>query len=208
MSVLPRRCLALLTGFCVVLAGCSLQPPLTPSPSPTPTPSLVTTWSGSPEDASTTWATDLDPDSEYGLHLRKGLDPILKPEVRVLAATETSRITTLTITNPDACLSDADTHPMCEFAITFSSLPDGLALGAVLNSGITEETPNGLLVKVTGIDGNRVTAVQATLQDALVQGEFWVERAFTPDQLRGDPTLAPGVRIVPHGTSGPPLRHP
>jgi hypothetical protein len=202
MSAWSRRCVALLTSLSVALAGCSLQPPLNPTPTPTATPSLVTTWTGSPEDKSSTWATDLDPNSEYGLHLRKGLDPILKPETRVLAASETSRITALTITNSDACLVDAETHPMCEFAITFSSLPEGLALGAVMNAGITKTTPHGLLVKVTGIDANRVTAVQATLQDALVQGEFWVEKAFSPDQLRGEPTLAPGVKIVAHGTSG------
>ncbi len=95
---------------------------------------------------------------------------------------------------------------MCEFAITFSSLPEGLVVGAVLNAGITKQTPNGLLVKVTAIDGNRVTAVQATLQDALIQGEFWVERAFGPDQLRGTPKLAPGVKIAPHKAAG--LRRP
>lgn len=98
------------------------------------------------------------------------------------------------------------TRPMCEFAITFTSLPAGLVVGAVLNAGITKKTPNGLLVKVAAIEGKRVTAIQATLQDALVQGEFWVERAFGPDQLRGTPKLAPGVTITPHKASG--LRRP
>ena len=124
----------------------------------------------------------------------------------MLSAAETGRITSLTITNSEACLAEADTHPMCEFAITFTSLPVGLVVGAVLNAGITKQTPSGLLVKVTAIEANRATAIQATLQDALVQGEFWIERAFSPDQLRGTPKLAPGVKIVPHKASG--LRRP
>ncbi|HEY3407567.1 MAG TPA: hypothetical protein VGK53_05275 [Propionicimonas sp.] len=204
MSTLSRRVTALFVGVCVALTACSQQPP--GGPSPASTPSMVTTWTGSPEDKSATWATDLDPNSTYGLHLRKGLGPILKPETRVLGASETGRITSLTITNSESCLVDAETHPMCEFAITFTSLPEGLAVGAVLNAGITQQTPSGLLVKVTAIDANRITAVQATLQDALVQGEFWVERAFGPDQLRGTPKLAPGVTIAPREASG--LRRP
>ena len=204
MSTLSQRITALFVGTCVALTACSQQPPN--GPPPTATPSMVTTWTGSPEDKSTTWATDLDPNSTYGLHLRKGLEPILQPETRVLGASETGRITALKITNSEACLVDAETHPMCEFAITFASLPEGLVVGAVLNAGITKQTPNGLLVKVTAIEANRITAVQATLQDALVQGEFWVERAFGPDQLRGTPKLAPGVTIAPHKASG--LRRP
>ncbi len=198
MSAWSQRLIAVVTAGCVVLSGC------TPAPvgSPTPSPSPVTSWVGSPEEKSSTWATDLDPDSTYGLHRRKGLDPVLKPEARVLAATETSRIKKLGITNSETCLADTDAHPMCRFAITFSTLPDGLAVGAVLNAGITATTPNGLLAKVTAIEGNQVTAVQASLSDALVQGEFWIEKAFSPDQLRGEPKLAPGVKIVPRKASG------
>ncbi len=204
MSTLSQRVTALVVGVCVALTACSQQPPN--APPPTSTPSMVTTWEGSPEDKSATWATDLDPDSVYGLHLRKGLEPIVKPETRVMGAAETARITALTITNSEACLVDADTHPMCEFAITFTTLPADLVVGAVLNAGITKQTPSGLLVKVTAIEANRITAVQATLQDALVQGEFWIEQAFGPDQLRGTPKLAPGVTIVAHKASG--LRRP
>lgn len=198
MSAWSQRLIAVVTAGCVLLSGC------TPAPvgSPTPSPPLVTSWTGSPEEQTPTWATDLDPDSRYGLHRRKGLEPVLKPETRVLAAAETSRITKLAITNSETCLAESGTHPMCRFAITFSSLPVGLAVGAVLNAGITTTTPNGLLAKVTAIEANQVEAVQATLADALVQGEFWIEKAFSPDQLRGEPELAPGVKLLPRKASG------
>jgi len=82
MSTLSQRVTALFVGVCVALTACSQQPPN--GPPPTSTPSMATTWTGSPEEKSATWANDLDPNSTYGLHLRKGLEPIVKPETRVL----------------------------------------------------------------------------------------------------------------------------
>jgi hypothetical protein len=160
------------------------------------------TWSGSPDERSATWATDLDPNSRYGLHERKGLPTVLRPGTAVLSASDAAKITDLTIDNRAACLSDTDSHPMCRFTLNFSSLPSGIHVGSVLNSGITPSTPNGLLIRVTAITGHTVQAVQATLRDALVSGEFWIEHTFKPDQLRGKPTLAPGVTMVPRTTAG------
>jgi hypothetical protein len=45
-------------------------------------------------------------------------------------------------------------------------------------------------VKVTEVDGTAVRAVQATLQDALEQGEFW-ERGLLPDELRASRSSPP-----------------
>lgn len=216
MPVRSQPIVSLVIALCLLVTGCAPKQAgtsptttastlvTTPSPSATPasTPSFATNWTGTPDDRSPTWDAGLDPASEYGLHLRKGLDPVLQPTTLVLDAKDAGRITEVTITNSKLCLSDVPTHPMCEFAITFNALPAGIAVGSVLNSGITKATPNGLLVKVTAIDGLRVTAMQATLTDALVQGEFWVEKAFNPDQLRAKPTLAPGVTIVKRTTSG------
>ncbi len=189
-----RRLLSLLVGLAVFVSGCTPQTPTSPSSSPQL--SVAPAWTGSPGESSPTWSAGLDPNSQYGLHLRKGIEPIVRPETRVLSASDASRITGLTILNPDQCLSDADAHPMCTYRLEFSSLPDGVVVGSVLNSGVTLATPNGLLVKVTGISGTTVEAVQGTLQDALVQGEFWIERTFSPDQLRGQPKLAPGVAVA------------
>lgn len=196
MTAPIRRLLSLLVGLAVLASGCS------PQGAPSPRPTAPPVWSGSPGETSPSWSTGLDPDSRYGLHLRKGIEPVVRPETRVLSASDASRITALTMLNADACLSEADARPMCTYRLEFSALPDGVVVGAVLNSGITPATPSGLLVKATGISGTRVQAVQATLQDALVQGEFWIERTFSPDQLRGKRTLAEGVRVLSHPTKG------
>ena len=194
MTAPLRRLLAFLVGVAVLTTGCSPQTP--PSSSPSPRLSVAPAWTGSPGETSPTWTTGLDPNSQFGLHLRKGIEPIVRPETRVLTASDAAKITKVTILNPDQCLSDADAHPMCTYRLEFSAVPEGVVVGSVLNSGVTPSTPNGLLVKVTAISGTTIEAVQGTLQDALVQGEFWIERTFTPDQLRGEPKLATGVKVT------------
>jgi hypothetical protein len=196
MSIVVRRATAMVACLGVVLAGCGRgSDPGNPKPGDL-------TWSGSPGETSATWSTDLDPDSQYGLHKRKGLETVVKPETKVLSTADTAAITSVSIDNESTCLSDADTHPMCEFSIDFSRVPDDVRVGSVLNSGITETTPQGLLVKVTAIDGHTVKGVQATLQDAISQGEFWAEHTFTPDQVSGEPTLAEGVTLARRTPAG------
>lgn len=184
----------------LALVGCSPTPAEDPS-GRAPTAADVT-WSGSPEDQPDTWAENLDPDSKFGLHRRAGLEPELQPETRILTEAETAGLTEFAITNEAECLAEADERPMCEFALTFATLPDGVEVGSVLNAGITPTTPAGMLVKVTAVEGNRLTGVQATLQDALVQGEFWVEKVFDTAELRADPVLAPGVTVTPRLPEG------
>lgn len=191
------RSLTLFVLCAALIAGC------TPGPSPTSTgpvvsqPPGVLSFEGTPDDVSPTWAQGLDPHSEYGLHRRKGVEPVLKPETRVLTAAEADSIDSIHLLNEHECVSDADRHPMCRFELRFASLPSGVVVGSVLNSGVTKHTPNGLLVKVTAIEGTTVMATQASLLDALVQGEFWVEQAFDGSKLRAKPTLAPGVKVLP-----------
>jgi hypothetical protein len=203
----PRLLIAALVAAMLALAGCQPTPSETAGPTgaaatlPAVDPAALT-WEGSPEDAPDTWSENLDPDSQFGLHKRAGLEPVLRPETHVLTEAETAAITAVEILNEDECLTDAPEHPMCEFALTFSAVPDDVAPGSVLNAGITPTTPSGLLVKVTEVDGTAVRAVQATLQDALEQGEFWVEKVFSPDELRGDPVLAPGVTMATRPTGG------
>ncbi|MEI2826438.1 MAG: hypothetical protein V9F04_08485 [Dermatophilaceae bacterium] len=167
----PRtRWLPLLVALALVAAGCSPGPTSTPPPTAAGPPSGPITWSGTPDEKSPTWAADLDPDSAYGLHRRKGLATVVRPELVPLAAADTSALTSVDIVNRAECLSDAAQHPMCRFRLVFSALPARVTVGAVLNAGVTPATPDGLLVKVTHISGTSVDAVQATLQDALVQG--------------------------------------
>lgn len=204
----PHALLIALVTFALVVASCGSAPPaaevptgpLSASTSPRALDADSLTWSGSPEDAPGTWATDLDPDSQFGLHRRAGLEPVLRPETLVLSTAEAGAIVGVEITNEEACITDEPEHPVCEFALTFATVPDGVDVGSVINAGITPTTPNGLLVKVTGVAGTTVRGVQATLQDALTQGEFWVEKVFAPDELRGDPVLAPGVTMATRPT--------
>lgn len=184
-------------------AATTAPAPADPRTFPPPDPgSLERTFN--PGDTSPTWAENLDPDSRFGLHRRQGLAPVLRPEVRVLTPAEAGAISTVAIDNADGCLGDPAAPTMCRFTLEFEALPDGVAVGTVINSGITPSTPTGLLVKVTGVEGNRVRAVQANLADALVQGEFWFEQQFGSDALRADPTLGPGVEIVPVGSQAGP----
>ena len=79
-----------------------------------------------------------------------------------------------------------------DFRLTFASAPSGITVGSVLASDVTKALPNGLLVKVTKVDGGTVLATEAALGDALEQGEFLVEKQFTAADIRGM-ALAPGV---------------
>lgn len=192
----PARAVGLVLAAALTLTAC--QPASAPDPTAGSTAfdSADLTFAGSPEDAPDTWAVDLDPTSRFGLHRPLGIEPELRPETHVMASEETAALTAVEITNETTCVSDDPEHPMCEYALTFDELPEGTEKGTVLNAGITPTTPEGLLVRVTAIDGHRVQAVQATLQDALVAGEFWVERAFDLSDLRAAPTLAPGVTLL------------
>lgn len=189
------RLVVALAVIALLVAGCS--GPATPPARSVGTPTGSLDLTGNPDEKSPTWSTDLDPASTYGLHKRRGLETVVRAQTRVLTDAEAATLTAVTVTNRDACLARVDNHPACEFELHFSALPAGVAVGSVLNAGITATTPEGLLVKVISIDGLVVRAVQAGLSDALVQGEYWVERAFSPDRLRGDPVLAPGVKFVP-----------
>jgi hypothetical protein len=209
--MLHRLPTAAMLVVCLALggAGCSTASPEGPTSTSSGSPTGPVSWTGSPDEKSATWATDLDPRSQYGLHKAKGLDPIVKPEVKVLTSADVATLTSLTITNKADCLSDATSHPACLFELTFTALPAGVTVGSVLNSGVTAPTPTGMLVKVTSIDGTTVKAVQASLTDALVQGEFWQEQTLSADHLRAAPTLAPGVTVTaraakatPHPTTG------
>ncbi|PID97195.1 MAG: hypothetical protein CSA84_00170 [Actinomycetales bacterium] len=197
MRSLTSRFLASLISASLVLVACTNPDNDTSGESSPAGPGGSLVFDGESGQSSEGWAEDVDPDSVFGLHRRKGIEPVLKPETLVLSAEQAQAVQQIRITNEDECLSDSDVHPMCRFELEFAELPDGLAVGSVVNSGTTESLPHGLLVKVTEIDGSTVSAVQATLQDALVQGEFWIEHTFTPQELRAEPQLAPGVEMVP-----------
>jgi hypothetical protein len=143
-----------------------------------------------------------DPDSELGLPALIGLDPILKPETRVLESSETDQLDALQILNPEVCLVEDEDRETCRFRLGFAVLPAGLVVGAVVAAGVTSATPQGLLVRVTDIDGLVVDATEASLGDALEQGEFLVEREFGAADVV-DSELATGVSAIDPGALSP-----
>jgi hypothetical protein len=160
-----RRALAatLALTLAVTVAACSDAEDPNASPSPSGVPGQL----------------KVDPNSKLGLPALIGLEPILQEETIVVDAAKTP-IDTVEILNPDACDPDLFDRAKCDYRITFATLPTGTVAGSVLVAGVSDTTPAGFLVKVTGVDGNAVLATEATLGDALFQGEFLVEQEFTP----------------------------
>lgn len=134
--------------FALVAAGCSPGPTSTPPTAAAP-PSGPITWSGTPAEKSPTWAADLDPDSAYGLHRRKGLATVVRPELVPLAAADTSALTSVDIVNRAECLSDAAQHPMCRFRLVVGSEPVALTL-AYLNRGAVGRAVTYSWTRTTG----------------------------------------------------------
>ena len=87
--------------------------------------------------------------------------------------------------------------------ITFppgAPLPSGLAVGDVLASGATPQTPDGLLVKVvsvtTGASGTTVTTTPASLPEALPRGRLQIDAPIGPAQnVALPPGVTPGATI-------------
>ena len=123
-----------------------------------------------------------------------GLEPELQPETRVLSSAELSGLGGLSVTNAEACAPLKEERAKCQFTFTLEPLPAGVTVGSVLVADAGETTPNGLLVKVTGIGGSTVSATEAALGDALKQGEFRGTFALSPDEVRSQ-TLARGVSL-------------
>ncbi len=138
-----------------------------------------------------TGVLEVDPNSPLGLPKLIGLEPIVRPETVVLDAEKTP-VDSATILNAAACEPMDPARVPCDFRLTFASAPAGLKVGSVLASDVTPTLPHGLLVKVTEVDGGTVLATEATLGDALEQGEFLMERQFTAADIQAM-TLAPGV---------------
>lgn len=140
-----------------------------------------------------------DPNSAYGMPALLGLEPIVRPETRVLEPTEASAITSLETLNPEACAPAEPSRVPCEFLITFAALPESVAPGRVLASDVAPHVPYGLLATVTAVDdpgesGTVVHATEATLGDALEQGEFLIEQAFQAADIAGQ-DLLPGIEL-------------
>ncbi len=121
----------------------------------------------------------------------------MQPATRVLSAAELGGVSGLQVTNADACAPDAANRAPCAFTFQMSPVPADLKVGSVLAAGVSAATPDGLLVRVTDVSGETVTATEAALGDAVKQGEFRGEQAFTDADIRSQ-SLPPGVSVVPH----------
>ena len=176
------------------LVGCTSPP--TPDPSTTPS-----TPDGAPTDVPESWPFEADPASQYGLPPLLGLEPELQPETRVLSTGEAEALTAVEVLNGPACLGRTAPLPLCQFRIDMAAVPADVGPGTVLVSGVSPAAPTGFLVRVDRVDGNAVLASEATLGDALAQGEFRVEQQFTADQVASS-ELTPGVTRLPDVAGG------
>ncbi|MBI4882642.1 MAG: hypothetical protein HY826_01150 [Actinobacteria bacterium] len=155
-----------------------------------------------PSDLDSSPGLQVDPNSPLGLPALLGIEPIVRPETLVLSADDAAAAISVVISNPTECQPGLIGRVPCQFVMTFASLPTGLVVGSVLASDVAPAMPNGLLAEVVAVaaeaaDGSvTVQAVEASLSDALEQGELVVEQDFTPADVRGE-TLAPGVTAIP-----------
>jgi hypothetical protein len=80
---------------------------------------------------------------------------------------------------------------------------EAIAENDIVVAGVSDQTPNGLLRKVTGVyqDGNKVTleTAQVTLEEAIQQGEMNVNVNLDASSLKSVHALCRGVTIMPMG---------
>ena len=138
----------------------------------------------------------IDPNSKLGLPQLIGLAPELQPETRVLSADELKTVSKLRIINPADCAPDKPGRVPCVLSLEMSPIPGDIKVGSVLAAGVSPATPGGLLVKVNSINGSLIGATEATLEDAVKQGEFQGERELGSADIQSQ-SLLPGLSLVP-----------
>lgn len=141
-------------------------------------------------------ADDADPSSTLKFPKPYGLDPIIRSETHVVTASEGAGLTTWTATNASACTAASATRPKCEYDFVLDPVPAGVAVGSVLASGELPKAPYGFLVKITSLSGTSGHAVEASLGDAVEQGEFRGDQQMDPAKAV-DVSLAQGVTRAP-----------
>ena len=185
-----------LTGIAATVLYAVLALTACTSPPSTGQPTSTAGSSASPTDVPEMWAFEADPNSAYGLPKPVGLAPEVKPATRVLSDAEAKGVTGVEILNKDVCQRRSTLEPKCRYRIALASVPADVTPGRVLVSGVSPAAPAGFLVSVDAIEGTTVLATEAGLGDALAQGEFRGERAFTPTQITSS-ALTSGVTRLP-----------
>jgi hypothetical protein len=179
-----------------LVAACGSGPPDdAASPSGSPSGDVVT--DGEIQE----WDLEADPASQFGLPPLRGIEPKAQPDTRVLTAAEAATLSTLEVLNGDTCIGRADLEPRCRYRIVLDPLPEDVKAGTVLVAGVSTQAPAGLLVRVDAVRGNTIEATEASLGDALQQGEFRTEQWFAPEQVT-ETRLAPGVTALPRAPEG------
>lgn len=137
----------------------------------------------------------IDPKSPLGLPRLIGIKPRLQPDAQVMSDRLAASITSLQVLNGKECAANLTPREACQFLFKLPGLPARIRPGSVLVAGVTSATPNGLLVRVRSVKGTTVQASEASLGEALKEGEFQLERTFTPNQIQAQNLLA-GVTVV------------
>lgn len=140
--------------------------------------------------------------NKLGLPKKLGLKTVLQPETLVLGKSVLRSISRVQITNQNDCAPGMLNRVPCEFTIVMKAIPRQVKVGSVLVGRDSAATPNGLLVKVKSLSGTTIQATEATLGDAVAQGEFRGEQVLTRGNVRGA-QLLPGLSLVqPSGVQG------
>lgn len=197
----PRSQLIGLLVLGLILGGCSKAEPSDTSRLPA---SQDPSYNRSFDDPARvgSLADNADPSSTLKFPKPYGLEPIIRSETHVMTASEGAGLTTWTATNAAACTVASASRPKCEYDFVLDPVPAGVAVGSVLASGAQAKAPYGFLVKVTSLTGTAGHAVEATLGDAVEQGEFRGEEQMDPAKAT-DISLATGVTRAPTFGSAP-----
>jgi uncharacterized membrane protein YgcG len=119
-------------------------------------------------------------------------DVTVPPSTKVLETTSLSEITSV-----------SDDLSSFTFAGA-SSTVDEIETNDVIVGGVSDQTPQGFLRKVTRVErsgeATTLTTTQATLDEAIKEGTIELTRNLDPEDLEQSKMLAPGVKVMqgPH----------
>jgi hypothetical protein len=144
--------------------------------------------------------TETAPPKEYNLPIA----PVINPETRVVPPEARAALSKVVIDNP-TCKEIASTakRTPCNFTLTYSqSNPflEELHAGSVLVSEPSTAAPAGYLIKVVSNipqgTGRMIKGTQASLGDAVVQGELVLKKSLTADDLMSSKVLRSSLKSL------------
>ncbi|QLQ15908.1 MAG: hypothetical protein HZY73_09895 [Micropruina sp.] len=155
----------------------------------------------------------VNPNSRFGFPNFPKVEPVVKPETRVLSEADLNGLTKWTMLNEKACQVASDQRAKCRFAFVLDPMPSDVKVGSVLAAGRSKTAPHGLLAKVTTVDGTHGLAVEATWGDAFKEMSFFAGRELGVADVRshkpakgvtleGAPKIGEKGKAIPRAEGG------